>query len=155
MENITRNRWFGTAWVTFALAVAVHVTDEATHDFLSTYNPRVLAIRARFPFLPLPTFSFRVWLTMLIVGILLLFCLSPLAFRGASWLRIVAWPLGVLVGVCNAAGHIGSSIYLHRWMPGVYSSPFLLAAAVFLLASSVAHDFSVTCCCPLQRRSNA
>src|SRR5207302_11174394 len=27
---------FGMAWVTFALAVAVHVTDEAMHDFLST-----------------------------------------------------------------------------------------------------------------------
>jgi len=154
MENITLNRRFGLAWVTFAFALAVHVTDEATHDFLSTYNPRVLAIRARFPFLPLPTFSFRVWLTMLIAGILLLFCLSPLAFRGAAWLRIVSLPLGLLIGVCNAAAHIGSSIYLHRWMPGVYSSPLLLAAAIFLLACASTRDFTVAFLCPLQHRSN-
>jgi hypothetical protein len=36
----------------------------------------------------------------------------------------------------NAALHISSSIYFHRWMPGVYSSPVLLIAAVFLLVSS-------------------
>jgi len=155
MENNIRNRRFGIAWIAFALAVAVHVTDEATHNFLATYNPRILAIRARFPLLALPTFSFRVWLTMLIAGILLLFCLSPLAFRGAAWLRIVALPLGFFVGVCNAAGHIGSSIYLHRWMPGVYSSPLLLAAASFLLVTAPAQDSSLARWGPLRHRSNA
>jgi hypothetical protein len=29
MKEVTLNRRFGIAWVTFALAVAVHVTDEA------------------------------------------------------------------------------------------------------------------------------
>src|SRR5215469_8857244 len=114
MESLTSNRHFGPAWVTFALAVAVHVTDEATHDFLSTYNSSVLSIRARLPFLPLPTFSFRVWLALLIAGILLWLCLSPLAFRGSRSLRAVARPLGILVGVFNAALHIGSSVYFHR-----------------------------------------
>jgi hypothetical protein len=136
MKEVTLNRRFGIAWVTFALALAVHVTDEATHDFLSTYNPSVRAIRARLPFLPLPTFSFRVWLTLLIAGILLLLCLSFFAFRGDSWLRTVSRPLGILVGVLNATLHIASSVYFHRWMPGVYSSPLLLLAAIYLLASS-------------------
>jgi len=136
MKEVTMNRRFGIAWVTFALALAVHVTDEATHDFLSTYNPSVRAIRARLPFLPLPTFSFRVWLTLLIAGILLLLCLSFFAFRGDSWLRTVSRPLGILVGVLNATLHIASSVYFHRWMPGVYSSPLLLLAAIYLLASS-------------------
>jgi hypothetical protein len=134
--------------------VAVHVTDEALHDFLSTYNSSARAIRARLPFLPLPTFSFRVWLTLLIAGILLALFLSPLAFRGDSWLRIVSRPLGILVGVLNAALHIGSSIYFHRWMPGVYSSPLLLLAAVYLLASSRAPDSSVESWLPIQRRSS-
>lgn len=123
------------AWVAFALALAVHVTDEATHDFVSTYNPNARAIRARLPFLPLPTFTFGVWLALLIAGILLLLCLSPFAFRGNRWLRMSSLPLGIVVGVLNAALHIGSSIYLHRWMPGVYSSPLLLVAALYLLAS--------------------
>ncbi len=136
LSKATPNQCFGIAWVAFALALAVHVADEATHDFLSTYNPSVRAIRARLPFLPLPTFTFRVWLTLLIAGILLLLCLSPLAFRGASWLRLLSRPLGVLVGVLNATLHISSSVYFHRWMPGVYSSPLLLAAALFLLACS-------------------
>jgi uncharacterized membrane protein required for colicin V production len=136
LGTATPNRRSGIAWVAFALALAIHVADEATHDFLSTYNPSVRAIRARLPFLPLPTFTFRVWLTLLIAGILLLLCFSPFAFRGASWLRIVSRPLGILVGVLNAALHFSSSVYFHRWMPGVYSSPLLLAAAIFLLASS-------------------
>jgi hypothetical protein len=136
MENVIPRRHFGIAWISFALALALHVTDEATHDFLSTYNPSVRAIRARFPFLPLPTFTFGVWLALLISGIVLLLCLSPLAFRGNRWLRIASWPLAIVVGVMNAALHISSSIYFHRWMPGVYSSPVLLIAAVFLLVSS-------------------
>jgi hypothetical protein len=103
MREVAVNRRFGIAWLIFALAVAVHVTDEATHDFLSTYNSSVRTIRARLPFMPLPTFSFRVWLALLIAGIFLLLCLSPLAFRGNSWLRIVSRPLGILVGVLNSS----------------------------------------------------
>jgi len=130
------HRHFGAAWVTFALALALHVTDEATHDFLTTYNQNARAIRARLPLLPIPTFTFKSWLTLLILGILLLLCLSPLAYRGVSWLRIAARPLAIVVGILNATLHISSSIYYQRWMPGVYSSPFLLAAAIFLLWSS-------------------
>jgi hypothetical protein len=132
----TPNQRFGIAWVTFALSLAVHVSDEAAHDFLSTYNPSVRAIRDRLPFLPLPTFTFEVWLTLLLVGILLLLCLSPFAFRGNPWLRILARPLAIVVGVLNAALHISSSLYFHRWMPGVYSSPLLLLAGILLLATS-------------------
>jgi len=126
-------RRFGQAWVGFALALALHVTDEATHDFLSVYNPMATAIRARLPFLPLPTFSFGIWLGGLIAGILLLLALSPPAFRGKRWLRVVAWPLGIIVGVLNALGHIGGSLIFHRWMPGVYSAPVILAAGVWLM----------------------
>jgi len=131
-----RTRRFGIAWVAFALALAVHVTDEATHNFLAVYNPSVLAIRARLPFLPIPTFTFGVWISLLIAGIVLLLSLSPLAFRDSDWLRIAAWPLGLIIGIANASLHISSSIYYQRWMPGVYSSPVLLLAATYLLAAS-------------------
>ena len=127
---------FGYAWLAFALAVAVHVFDEATHDFLATYNPTVRAIREQLPFLPLPTFSFPVWLGGLIAGIVLLLCLTPLAFRGNRTLRTIALPLAVIVGVLNACLHFGGSIYFHRWMPGVYSAPLLLAAGVWLLIAA-------------------
>lgn len=127
---------FGLAWVGFAAALAVHVYDEATHGFLSVYNPTVQAMRARIRHLPLPTFTFVTWITGLSVGIALLLCLSPLAFRETRWLRRVALPLGILVGIFNATLHLVSSAYYHRWMPGVFSSPLLLTAAVFLLVSS-------------------
>ena len=131
-----RRYQFGIAWVGFAVALGIHVYDEATHDFLSVYNPTVHAMRARIPFLPIPTFTFSEWLTLLGSGIALLLCLSPLAFRHIRWMQIAALPLGIVVGVFNAAMHLLSSAYYHRWMPGVFSSPLLLAAAVFLLVSS-------------------
>jgi hypothetical protein len=126
---------FGLAWLGFVLALAVHVYDEATHGFLSVYNPTVQAIRAHIRYLPLPTFTFVTWVTGLSVGVALLLSLSPFAFRESRWLRIVALPLGILVGILNPTLHLVSSAYYHRWMPGVFSSPLLLASAVLLLVS--------------------
>ena len=114
-------------------AIVLHVTDEALTDFLSVYNPAVRAIRKRLPFLPLPTFTFCVWLTGLCIGILLLFCLSPLAYKGNRVLTLLAYPLSILM-FANGLGHIGGSFYLGRSMPGVYSSPFLLFASAYLFA---------------------
>jgi hypothetical protein len=107
------------------------VTDEALTDFLSVYNPAVGAIRGRFSFLPLPTFTFGAWLTGLCIGILLLLCLSPFIFRGSRFTIWLAYPLSVLMFI-NGIGHIGGSFYLGRLMPGVYSSPFLLLASACL-----------------------
>lgn len=131
-----REYQFGVAWVAFAVALAVHVYDEATQGFLSVYNTTVQAMRAHIRYLPLPTFTFVTWLTGLSVGIALLLCFSPFAFQGSRWLRRAALPLGILVGLFNGTLHLVSSAYYHRWMPGVFSSPLLLAAAVFLLVSS-------------------
>jgi hypothetical protein len=114
-----------------AVVIALHVTDEAATDFLSVYNPAVRAIRARLPFLPLPTFTFGVWLTGLVLGILLLLALSPLAFRGKRWVIWASLPLSVLM-FGNGLGHIAGSFYLGRLMPGVYSAPLLLLAAAWL-----------------------
>ena len=131
-----RNSRFGVAWLVFAIALGFHVADEATHDFLSFYNPNVLAIRLRFPYLPLPTFTFREWLGGLIAAVVLLICLTPLASRGVRWIRIAAWPLGILIGMGNGLAHILSSIYLHRMMPGVLSAPLLIAAGGWLVAKA-------------------
>jgi hypothetical protein len=53
-----------------------------------------------------------------------------------SWLHLIARPIAVVVGILNAALHLVSSIWYHRRMPGFYSSPFLLIAAVYLLRTS-------------------
>jgi hypothetical protein len=127
---------FGIAWVVFAAAFATHFTDEAINGFLPEYNLRVRMIRNRFPFLPIPTFSFAGWLALLLSGCVLLLCLSPFAFHDNSWLHLIARPIAVVVGILNAALHLVSSIWYHRRMPGFYSSPFLLIAAVYLLRTS-------------------
>jgi hypothetical protein len=101
-------------------------------DFLSVYNPTALAIREWFPFFPLPVFTFQIWLSGLIGAVLLLLVISPFAFRGESWVRIVSYPLGILM-LANGLLHIGGSLYLGRAMPGVYSSPLLLASSIYLL----------------------
>ncbi len=122
---------FGYAWMGLAFAIGLHVLDEALHDFLSVYNPSVLKIKGIYPWLPIPVFTFEVWLGLLCLGVTLLLLLSPWAFRGTRWLLYVSTPLAVLM-FFNGMAHLISSIYLHRWMPGVLSSPLLMAAAAWL-----------------------
>ena len=73
----------GVAWVNLTLALALHVLDEAAHDFLSYYNPAARAIGERLSAGVPPTFTSDVWLSGLIVGLILLLALSPFAFRCA------------------------------------------------------------------------
>jgi hypothetical protein len=127
---------FGWAWVGFALALAVHVADEAAHDFLSFYNPAVRAIRARLPFLPLPTFTFARWIGGLIAGIAILLLLSPLAFAGNEVLRLIAWPLALLIGIGNGLLHILGSAWYRRRLPGIYSAPLMILAGLWLLGAA-------------------
>src|SRR5436305_3466494 len=131
----------GRAWVFMWVALAIHVTDEALTGFLNIYNPTVLAMRAKLGFWPMPTFSFREWLTSLAAGILLLALLSPFAFSNERWIRPIFYFVAVVTGILNAAGHtIGtifgrtvSGVHFARPAPGFYSSPPLLAAAIYSL----------------------
>jgi hypothetical protein len=122
---------FGAAWVALSLSVAIHVTDEVLNGFLEVYNPIASAIRERVPFLPMPTFTFEVWLGGLILGVCLLLALSVFAFRGARWLIPLSYVLGFLMLV-NGSIHLSGTVYLRRPMPGVYSSPLLLASSIYL-----------------------
>ena len=123
---------FGVAWLLLCAALAIHVADEALTDFLSIYNPTVLSIRSRLPFVPLPTFSFRDWLTGLMVAIAALLCLTPLAFSRARLMAPLAYIFGIIM-LGNGLLHIAGSIYFKRLMPGVYSAPLLLAGSIYLL----------------------
>ena len=131
-----KNRPWGFAWLGLAIALALHVTDEALTGFLPLYNSIVTDIRGSIPWLPLPVFTFRVWLGGLIAGVMALLVMSPLAFAGHRWLRYIAYPLSVLM-IFNSFGHIGASIYWGMPAPGVYSSPVLLLAATALLVTTI------------------
>jgi hypothetical protein len=125
---------FGLAWVTLCAALAIHVADEAVTGFLSVYNPAARAIRERVPFLPLPTFTFGIWLGGLVVAVIGLASLSPFAFAKAAWMAVPSSAIAVLM-LGNGALHIGASLYRRQFMPGVYSAPLLIAAAAWVLLS--------------------
>ena len=125
---------FGLAWLAFAFSLALHAGDEARHGFLAVYNPNARRIRQRLH-LPVPIFNLRGFLITLGSAVLLLLALSPLAFHGTRWIRAVALPLAVLAGLLNGLLHISASLFYRRRMPGVLSSPVLLAAGGWLLLS--------------------
>ena len=133
MSTAADNLAYGWAWIALCLALAVHVADEALTDFLSIYNPTVKALRQRWWFLLLPTFSFKVWLSALIAAVVVLFALSPFAFGAAKWLPPLAYFFAVFM-IINGLQHIAASIYMRRLMPGTYSAPLLLICAMYLLA---------------------
>lgn len=88
----------------------------------------------------MPTFGSREWLIGLIVGWAILVSLSPLAFHGAAWLRPMAWIYAAIM-LLNGLGHtlftiLGrtvSTVTFPRPAPGFYSSPFLLAASLWMI----------------------
>jgi hypothetical protein len=133
---------FGRAWFALTVAFALHIVDEAATGFLAVYNPTVVAMRARWGWFPMPTFEFREWLVGLIVAVAVCFALTPLAARGARWMRPLAW-LAVVIQISNAAGHTIGTILGHtvasvtfpRPAPGFYSSPLLLIGSVWLIVS--------------------
>jgi len=130
-------RSLGGAWLALTSALALHVVDEACHDFLSFYNPIVTALRARLPFLPLPTFTFSVWIAGLGLAVGLLLALTPLAFRGRRWMRRLSFPFAALMAA-NGLTHLVGSIIFHRLVPGFWSSPLLLAASAWLFLAAFA-----------------
>lgn len=130
-----QNRW-AVAWATLTAAFALHVLDEATHDFLSWYNPAAAQIRESMGGIPFPpSFSFRVWLTLLCIGIVALAALTPLVKPGRKWMVVLASAYGLL-HTGNAIAHLAVSAAGGWLAPGVLSAPVLLAAALWLLVET-------------------
>ena len=120
------------AWAGLTAAFALHVVDEATHDFLAWYNPTAHRLQERLGLPFPPVFSFSVWLTGLVVAVVILALLTPLIRPNRRW-SIAAAYFYAVVHLANAAGHIAVSIGGRRLAPGVLSSPILLGTALWLL----------------------
>src|SRR5215469_10439242 len=144
MSLHSSNHRFGICWLVFGYTLALHVLDEAGHDFLSVYTPNALALRQALPFLAVPIFTFRSWVASLLCGLTIWLALAPLAFHGKRWQRWLAVPVSVLAGIANALGHILSSISLSRFMPGVYSAPLILLSGIMLLRSALNKEREIT-----------
>jgi membrane-associated PAP2 superfamily phosphatase len=135
-NNIRRRHWL--AWIFLCAALALHVLDEAFTDFLGVYNPAVQAIQERQPLLMLPTFSFNVWLSLLIFAVIALVGVSVFVWKGRWAMRPISYVFAAVM-LTNGLLHIVHSIYMLKLMPGVYTSPLLLAASIVLVASTHAH----------------
>lgn len=127
------------AWIALCGALAVHVADEALTDFLALYNPTVVAIRERYPFLPLTKFTFEGWLALLIFAIVALTVVSFFVWKGRWAMRPISYAFAGFM-LLNGLLHIAGSFYMGTFMPGVYSSPLLLAASIFLMVRTRAHN---------------
>jgi hypothetical protein len=134
------NRSLSYAWILLCLGLGLHVFDEATTGFLGVYNPTVIALRERLGWWPMPTFEFGEWLTGLILACVVLLGLTGFVARGAKGTRALAYGFAILM-LFNAAGHTVATIFgqtvssvtFPRPAPGFWSSPFMAAAAVYLL----------------------
>lgn len=121
----------GYAWIALALSFACHVLDEAATGFLSVYNPAVLHMRAVLPWLPVPAFTFAGWTLGLTTVVIALLCLSWFAFLGRRWMVTASYPYAVFMAA-NGLAHIVGSVYVREMLPGVISSPLLIAASIYL-----------------------
>ena len=114
--------------------------DEATTGFLAVYNPTVVAMREKVGWWPMPTFTFSTWLTGLILACVVLLALSSYVAQGAPGTRALAYIFAIIM-LLNAGSHtlfsiLGrtvESVTFPRPAPGFWSSPFMAAAAIYLL----------------------
>ena len=120
-------------------ALALHVLDEAVTDFLGVYNPTFQAIRERYPLIVIPIFSFSVWLSLLIFAVVALAGVSVFVWKGRWAMRPISYVFAAVM-LSNGLLHIAHSIYVHTLMPGVYTSPLLLAASIVLIVATRAHN---------------
>ncbi len=131
---------YGAAWLLLCLAFALHVWDEAAHDFLSYYNATVLALYGHFSWFPRMDMQFRTWLTVLVVVNVALLAFTPWAYRNARWLRPLAYAFAgieLLYGAGNILaairGRTVPSVHFEGAAPGVYTAPLLVILAAYLI----------------------
>lgn len=120
------------AWFLMISAVGLHVVDEVLADFLPFYNQLVKELREEIGFFPMPTFSYGTWLIGLIVAIAIGYAMIPIVIRGGRFIRVFTAALGLLM-IANALGHLLGSLYFGKILPGMWSSPLLLFAAVYVV----------------------
>lgn len=123
------------AWLLLTGALALHVADEAWHDFLGFYNPFVMMLRDVLLWQWLPAFEFGEWLAGLIAAVALLLAASRASER--RWVAWAALAYGLLMAL-NGAAHIGMSLYTGRMIPGTLSAPLLAACALWLIRVAAA-----------------
>ena len=135
-----------TAWLWLVVALALHVIDEASTGFLDVYNPTVRALRERFGWFPMPESA-----SMSGDGTSGAHARSRAADavvdRGPRALRVatvIFAGLMALNGVAHITGTYAgvpvATVRFERPMPGSWSSPLLIGAAVFFIVRARDRD---------------
>jgi hypothetical protein len=124
----------GLAWVGLCLALAAHVADEALANFTRLYSPAALALGRHVPYPQPPDFAPEVWLTVGVESVIILLMLAPFVFYGARWAAALSHPFAV-VAFFYGLSHPAGSVYFSTAVPGLYTSPLLLAGAAYLLVA--------------------
>jgi len=137
-RSVQKNRNV-VAWLLLVTALALHVFDEATTGFLPLYNEVVSGLCERLGFFPMPNFTFPQWIGGLVTLICVCYLATPVVARGGRVIRTLTTAFGILM-VVNALGHLLGSLFLGRLLPGFWSSPFLLPAAVWVVVRGLAGD---------------
>lgn len=126
---------FPVEWTVAVMALALHVVDEAAHDFLSWYNPIARRIRARLGGLPFPpTFTLASWSIALTAAVLALAALTPAAIADRVWMRPLGYTLAA-IHIGNGTLHVAAGAVARQRVPGILSAPLLIAAGVWLWLS--------------------
>lgn len=135
MTVVRRKPRQAVAWVALTLALAVHVADEALHDFLAFYNPLAMSLRDMLLWTWMPTFEFGAWLGGLIGAVAALLSMSWFAFYRARWMVWASLFYGLLM-LLNGLLHLGASAYLQKEVPGVWSAPLLAGFGAWLMVEA-------------------
>ena len=135
-EQVRRRHWW--AWMSLCAALAIHVADEALTDFLRFQNSSVLALREKYPSLPIPIFAFEVWISLLIFAVIALTTVSYFVWHGRWAMRPISYAFAGFMFL-NGLLHIAISLYMGQFVSGVYSSPLLLVASIMLIGSTRAY----------------
>jgi len=136
-RRLRHHHWL--AWMALCGALAVHVADEALTRFLDLYNPAVRTLREKYPMLLLPTFTFGIWLSLMIFATVSLTAVSFFVWKGRWAMRPISHVFAVFMLV-NALLHIALSVYMRELTSGVYTSPLLIAASIVLIIYTRAYQ---------------
>jgi hypothetical protein len=141
VSRLRRRHW--QAWMVMCGALAIHIADETLSGWLNWYNPTVRAIHEQYQLLLLPillpAFTFEIWLALLIFAVVSLSAASYFVWTGRWAMRPISHVFAVFMLV-NALVHIAHSIYMREFMPGVYTSPLLIAASIPLIVYTRAYQ---------------
>ncbi len=122
------------------VALAIHIVDEVVTDFFTFQTQAIMDLRAQYPWLPLPVFTFENWLALLIFAVVSLSAVSAFVWYGAWAMRPISYAFAGFMFL-NGLLHIFISIYMRELISGVYTSPLLLVASVILIVSTRAHKW--------------